>query len=210
MTCLLNPTSKSHLVIQQLWYQAIQQLWYQAIQQIWYQAIEQIWYQAIQQLLCQAIQQLWYQTIQQLWYQAIQQLWYQTIQLYINLFTDLKVVKLLIVRFLDVPRLSGEWLLMGTASSVCMSDNDIPEYSPAYLGQIYAGVVLNSAKSSTVGYASTLSLNSIYASSLSLNSISSRKGSLTGKLVQLHHIETIFVKRFHAHLMTIRSILILL
>ena len=78
-------------------------------------------------------------------------------------------------------------MLMGTASSVCLSDNDIPEYSPAYLGQIYAGVVLNSAKSSSTGYASTLSLNSRYASSLSLNSLcesykgtSSRKGSLAG------------------------------
>ena len=28
---------------------------------------------------------------------------------------------------------------MGTGSSVCSSDPDIPEYSPAYLGQIYAG-----------------------------------------------------------------------
>ena len=79
---------------------------------------------------------------------------------------------------------------MGTASSVCGSDNDIPEYSPAYLGQIYAGVVLNSAKSSSTGYASTLSLNSKYASSLSLNSLcesckgtSSRKGSLAGTKV---------------------------
>ena len=61
---------------------------------------------------------------------------------------------------------------MGTGSSVCYSDTDIPEYSPAYLGQIYAGVILNSAKSSsTGGYASTLSLNSLYASTLSLNSL---------------------------------------
>ena len=75
---------------------------------------------------------------------------------------------------------------MGTGSSICYSDSDVPEYSPAYLGQIYAGVILNSAKSnnSTAGYASTLSLNSLYASTLSLNSIcdkriGSRKNSLS-------------------------------
>ena len=65
---------------------------------------------------------------------------------------------------------------MGTGSSLCYSDTDIPEYSPAYLGQIYAGVILNSAKSSsTGGYASTLSLNSLYASTLSLNSLCDTK-----------------------------------
>ena len=73
---------------------------------------------------------------------------------------------------------------MGTSSSICYSDSDVPEYSPAYLGQIYAGVILNSAKSNNSGYASTLSLNSLYASTLSLNSIcdkriGSRKNSLS-------------------------------
>ena len=64
---------------------------------------------------------------------------------------------------------------MGSGSSVCYSDTDIPEYNPAYLGQIYAGVILNSAKSSSTGYASSLSLNSIYASTLSLNSLCDTK-----------------------------------
>ena len=69
----------------------------------------------------------------------------------------------------------------------------MPVHHPVYLGQIYAGVVLNSARSSLNSYASTLSLNrfltsqtfllsncflSLYASSLSLNSVCSRKGSL--------------------------------
>ena len=71
--------------------------------------------------------------------------------------------------------ISGLAWVMGTGSSVCYSDTDIPEYSPAYLGQIYAGVILNSAKSSTGGYASTLSLNSLYASTLSLNSLCDTK-----------------------------------
>ena len=79
--------------------------------------------------------------------------------------------------------------VMGTGSSVCYSDTDIPEYSPAYLGQIYAGVILNSAKSSTGGYASTLSLNSLYASTLSLNSLCDTKKAASrrnsGKLCQL-------------------------
>ena len=79
---------------------------------------------------------------------------------------------------------------MGTGSSVCYSDTDIPEYSPAYLGQIYAGVILNSAKSSsTGGYASTLSLNSLYASTLSLNSLCDTKKAASrrnsGNLCQL-------------------------
>ena len=80
---------------------------------------------------------------------------------------------------------------MGTGSSLCYSDTDIPEYSPAYLGQIYAGVILNSAKSSSTGYASTLSLNSLYASTLSLNSlcdtkkVSSRRSSGAGKLARI-------------------------
>ena len=66
---------------------------------------------------------------------------------------------------------------MGTGSSICSTDPDIPEYSPSYLGQIYAGVVFHSAASSSGGYASTLSLNSIHASSVSLNSPSRRRSS---------------------------------
>ena len=74
-------------------------------------------------------------------------------------------------------------VLMGTGSSICYSDTDVAEYSPAYLGQIYAGVVLNSARTnSSTGYASTLSLNSLYASTLSLNSLKSRKNSLSGNV----------------------------
>ena len=66
---------------------------------------------------------------------------------------------------------------MGTGSSICSTDPDIPEYSPSYLGQIYAGVVLNSAATTSGGYASTLSLNSIHASSVALNSPARRKSS---------------------------------
>ena len=88
---------------------------------------------------------------------------------------------------------------MGSSSSLCYSDTDVAaDYSPAYLGQIYAGVILNSARTTSTGYmrgqgryrvvhhiyiryASTLSLNSIYASTLSLNSCAaSRKNSLAG------------------------------
>ena len=64
---------------------------------------------------------------------------------------------------------------MGTTSSLCGSDTEVPDYSPAYLGQIYAGVILNSARSASTGYASTLSLNSLYASTLSLNSLCDRR-----------------------------------
>lgn len=64
---------------------------------------------------------------------------------------------------------------MGTSSSICGSDTEVPDYSPAYLGQIYAGVILNSARSASTGYASTLSLNSLYASTLSLNSLCDRR-----------------------------------
>ena len=64
---------------------------------------------------------------------------------------------------------------MGTTSSLCGSDTEVPDYSPAYLGQIYAGVILNSARSGSTGYASTLSLNSLYASTLSLNSLCDRR-----------------------------------
>jgi hypothetical protein len=49
---------------------------------------------------------------------------------------------------------------MGTVASVCGDlEPDVPVHHPAYLGQIYAGVVLNSARSSLGSYASTLSLN---------------------------------------------------
>ena len=79
---------------------------------------------------------------------------------------------------------------MGSGSSVCYSDTEVPEYSPAYLGQIYAGVILNSAKSSSTGYASTLSLNSLYASTLSLNSLcdtkkANRRNSVSGDKVKI-------------------------
>ena len=43
-------------------------------------------------------------------------------------------------------------VLMGTGSSICYSDTDVAEYSPAYLGQIYAGVILNSARTTSTGY----------------------------------------------------------
>ena len=64
---------------------------------------------------------------------------------------------------------------MGTTSSICGSDSETVDYSPAYLGQIYAGVILNSARTTSTGYASTLSLNSLYASTLSLNSLCDRR-----------------------------------
>lgn len=71
---------------------------------------------------------------------------------------------------------------MGTVASVCGDQEpEVPVHHPAYLGQIYAGIVLNSARSNLNSYASTLSLSSlssVYASSLSLNSVASRKGSL--------------------------------
>lgn len=73
---------------------------------------------------------------------------------------------------------------MGTVASVCGDlEPEVPVHHPAYLGQIYAGIVLNSARSNLNSYASTLSLSSLssfYASSLSLNSVTSRKGSMGG------------------------------
>ena len=42
---------------------------------------------------------------------------------------------------------------MGSSSSLCYSDTDVAaDYSPAYLGQIYAGVILNSARTTSTGY----------------------------------------------------------